>query len=54
MDEALAGKSVDEIMDHYNILLEYIDAIDSRCAPLPNYPQIESNANKNTKEYFKW
>ncbi|WMV51234.1 hypothetical protein MTR67_044619 [Solanum verrucosum] len=37
MEEALPGKSVDEIKNHYNILLEDINAINSGGAPLPNY-----------------
>ncbi|KAK4730977.1 hypothetical protein R3W88_023965 [Solanum pinnatisectum] len=54
MEEALPEKSVDEIKDHYYILLEDIDSIDSRRAPLPNYPELQSNANKNTKAYVEW
>ncbi|KAH0646430.1 hypothetical protein KY285_011221 [Solanum tuberosum] len=54
MEEALPGKSVDEIKDHYNILLEDIDAIDSGGAPLPNYPEMQRNANKNTKVDVGW
>ncbi|KAG5581573.1 hypothetical protein H5410_052200, partial [Solanum commersonii] len=48
------GKSVDEIKNHYNILLEDIDAIDSGGAPLPNYLEIQSNAKKNTKVDVGW
>ncbi|XP_049406341.1 transcription factor SRM1-like [Solanum stenotomum] len=54
MEEALPGKSVDQIKDHYSILLEDIDAIDSGRAPLPNYPELQSNANQNTKADVKW
>ncbi|XP_049406343.1 transcription factor SRM1-like [Solanum stenotomum] len=54
MEEALPGKTVDEIKDHYNILLEDIDAIDSRGAPLPNNPEMQSNANQNTKADVEW
>ncbi|KAH0638252.1 hypothetical protein KY289_038167 [Solanum tuberosum] len=54
MEEALPGKSVDQIKDHYNILLEDIDAIDSGRAPLPNYPELQSNANQNKKADVKW
>jgi len=54
MEEALPGKSVDQIKDHYNILLEDIDAIDSGLAPLPNYPELQSNANQNKKADVKW
>uniref|UniRef100_A0A3Q7ISF3 Myb-like domain-containing protein n=1 Tax=Solanum lycopersicum TaxID=4081 RepID=A0A3Q7ISF3_SOLLC len=46
MEEALPGKTVDEIKDHYNILLEDIDAIDFGGAPLPNYAEIQSNDNQ--------
>ncbi|KAK4730978.1 hypothetical protein R3W88_023966 [Solanum pinnatisectum] len=54
MEEALPGKTVDEIKDHYNILLEDIDAIDSGGAPLPNNPEMQSNANQNTKADVEW
>lgn len=36
MEEALSKKSVDEIKDHYNTILEDIDAIDYGRHPLPN------------------
>ncbi|WMV44753.1 hypothetical protein MTR67_038138 [Solanum verrucosum] len=54
IEEALPGKTVDEIKDHYNILLEDIDAIDSGGAPLPNNPEMQSNANQNTKADVEW
>ena len=44
MEEALPRKSVDDIKDHYNILLEDIGVIDSGHIPLPNYP-------KNAKQW---
>ncbi|KAK4724353.1 hypothetical protein R3W88_027132 [Solanum pinnatisectum] len=40
--------------DHYNILLEDIDVIDSGGAPLPNYLETQSNANKNMKVDVGW
>ncbi|KAG5585129.1 hypothetical protein H5410_045563 [Solanum commersonii] len=49
MEEALPGKSLDDIKDHYNILLEDIGAIDSGDVPLPNYPKMQRNVNQNTK-----
>ncbi|KAG5584385.1 hypothetical protein H5410_044819 [Solanum commersonii] len=54
MEESLPGKTVDEIKDHYNILLEDINAIDSGGTPLPNYPEMQSNANQNTKADIDW
>ena len=40
MEEELLGITIDEIKDYYNILLEDINDIDSRCAPLKNYPEM--------------
>ncbi|KAG5584384.1 hypothetical protein H5410_044818 [Solanum commersonii] len=54
MEEALPGKTVDEIKDHYNILLEDIDAINFGGTPLPNYPELQCNANQNKKADVKW
>ncbi|KAK4713418.1 hypothetical protein R3W88_019325 [Solanum pinnatisectum] len=54
MEEALPGKSVDDIKDHCNILLEDIDAISSGRAPLPKYPKMQSNANKNLRVDVEW
>ncbi|TMW96798.1 hypothetical protein EJD97_006769, partial [Solanum chilense] len=54
MEEALPGKTVDEIKDHYNILLEDIDAIDFGGAPLPNYAEMEINANQNMNADVQW
>ncbi|KAH0652669.1 hypothetical protein KY289_030347 [Solanum tuberosum] len=54
MEEALLGKSVDDIKDHYNILLEDINAINSGCTPLRNYLEMRSNANKNLRVDVEW
>ncbi|XP_015086991.1 transcription factor SRM1-like [Solanum pennellii] len=54
MEEALPGKSLDDIKDHYNILVEDICVIDSGHVPLPNYPKMQSNGNKSTKAYIEW
>ncbi|KAK6779587.1 hypothetical protein RDI58_021771 [Solanum bulbocastanum] len=54
MEEALPQKSLQDIKDHYNILLEDINAIDSGCVPLRNYPEMQSNANQNSKVDVKW
>ncbi|WMV37412.1 hypothetical protein MTR67_030797 [Solanum verrucosum] len=54
MEEALPAKSVDDIKDHYNILLKNIDAINFGCAPLPNYLEMQSNANKNLRVDVEW
>ncbi|KAK4708617.1 hypothetical protein R3W88_029542 [Solanum pinnatisectum] len=42
MAKALPGKSVDDIKDQYNILIEDINAIKSRYVPLPNYLEIQN------------
>ncbi|XP_049407044.1 transcription factor SRM1-like [Solanum stenotomum] len=49
MEEALPQKSLQDIKDHYNILLEDINDINSGCVPLHNYPEMQSNANQNSK-----
>ncbi|TMW92656.1 hypothetical protein EJD97_012747 [Solanum chilense] len=54
MEEALPGKSLDHIKDHYNIFLEDTGAIDFGHVPLPNYLKMQSNGNKNTKTYIEW
>ncbi|XP_004246920.2 transcription factor SRM1-like [Solanum lycopersicum] len=54
MEEALPQKSLQDIKDHYNILLEDINAIDSGCVPLLNYLEMQSNANQNLKADAKW
>ncbi|XP_015165105.1 transcription factor DIVARICATA-like [Solanum tuberosum] len=54
MEEAFPGKSLDDIKDHYNILLEDIGAIDSGHVSLPNYPKMQRNVNQNTKAYVEW
>ncbi|KAG5595221.1 hypothetical protein H5410_036453 [Solanum commersonii] len=53
MEEALPGKSVDDIKDHYNILLEDIDAINSGRAPLPNSLEMQST-NKTLRVDVEW
>ena len=53
-EEALPGKSLDDIKYHYNILFEDIGAIDYGHVPLPNYPKKQSNGNQNTKAYIEW
>ncbi|KAK4730980.1 hypothetical protein R3W88_023968 [Solanum pinnatisectum] len=54
MEEALPQKSLQDIKDHYNILLEDINAIDFGCVPLRNYPEMQSNANQNSKADVEW
>ncbi|CAN8236940.1 unnamed protein product [Cochlearia groenlandica] len=40
------GKSVDQIKEHYEILVEDVDRIESGCVPLPAYTSLEgSNGN---------
>ncbi|KAG5604548.1 hypothetical protein H5410_026040 [Solanum commersonii] len=43
IQEALRGKSLDDILDHYNILVEDVKAIESGLVPLPNYPKMQEH-----------
>ncbi|XP_055800774.1 transcription factor SRM1-like [Solanum dulcamara] len=55
MAEILSGKSRDDIMDRYNILIEDLPSIESGLVPLPNYPKMQSNSNqKSSKVYIQW
>ncbi|XP_055811703.1 transcription factor MYBS1-like [Solanum dulcamara] len=54
MKEELLGKSLDDITDHINILIEDIDAIESEHVLLPNYPEMQSDANQNLKPDVEW
>ncbi|PHT37726.1 hypothetical protein CQW23_21299 [Capsicum baccatum] len=49
MEETLPGKSRDDILIHYNILIEDVEPIDSGCVPLPNYPEVPSYSNENSR-----
>ncbi|KAF3667500.1 hypothetical protein FXO37_10003 [Capsicum annuum] len=49
MEETLPGKSRDDIINHYNILIEDVEPIDSGRVPLPNYPEVQSYSNKNSR-----
>ncbi|KAH0712299.1 hypothetical protein KY285_007863 [Solanum tuberosum] len=51
MKKALPGKSADDIKDHYNILIEVINAIESGYIPLPNYPEMQK---QNSKAHVEW
>ncbi|KAH0776324.1 hypothetical protein KY290_007735 [Solanum tuberosum] len=51
MEKTLPGKSANDIKDHYNILVEDINAIESGNIPLPNYPEMQ---NQNSKAYVEW
>ncbi|WMV54754.1 hypothetical protein MTR67_048139 [Solanum verrucosum] len=51
MTKALPRKLVDDIKDHYNILIEDINAIESGYVSLPNYPKMQ---NQNSKAYVEW
>ncbi|KAG5575348.1 hypothetical protein H5410_055482 [Solanum commersonii] len=42
MAKALLGKLMDDIKDHYNILIEDTNAIESGYVPLPNYPEMQN------------
>ncbi|PHU06586.1 Transcription factor MYB1R1 [Capsicum chinense] len=49
MEEELPGKSGDDIINYYNILLEDVEAIDSGRVPIPNYPELQSISNQNSE-----
>ncbi|PHT37733.1 hypothetical protein CQW23_21306 [Capsicum baccatum] len=49
MEEALLGKSRDDIINHYNILIEDVEPIDSRRVPLPYYPKVHSDSGQNSR-----
>ncbi|KAH0712301.1 hypothetical protein KY289_008260 [Solanum tuberosum] len=42
MAKELLKKSANDIKDHYNILIEDINAIESGYVPLPNYPEMQN------------
>ncbi|KAF3684134.1 hypothetical protein FXO38_00432 [Capsicum annuum] len=54
MEEALPGKSRDDIINHYNILIEDVEAIDSGRVPLPNYLELQSDSNQNSRADVEW
>ncbi|PHT71897.1 hypothetical protein T459_22682 [Capsicum annuum] len=49
MEEALLGKSRDDIINHYNILIEDLEPINSGHVPLPYYPEVHSDSNQNSR-----
>ncbi|KAG5576618.1 hypothetical protein H5410_056752 [Solanum commersonii] len=51
MKKALPGKSADDSKDHYNILIEVINTIESSYIPLPNYPKMQK---QNSKAHVEW
>ncbi|KAJ8563420.1 hypothetical protein K7X08_031872 [Anisodus acutangulus] len=46
MAEALPGKSLDDIIQHYHILTEDVSAIESGSVPLPTYPKMRSHSSQ--------
>ncbi|CAN4117047.1 unnamed protein product [Withania somnifera] len=54
MAEALPGKSRDDIIEHYSILIDDVAAIESGRVPLPNYPEMQCDSNQNTKGDVEW
>ncbi|PHT29639.1 hypothetical protein CQW23_30771 [Capsicum baccatum] len=44
----------DDIINHYNILIEDVEAIDSEHVPLLNYPEVQSDANQNSRADEEW
>ncbi|KAM3325217.1 hypothetical protein P3S67_000341 [Capsicum chacoense] len=54
MEEALPGKLRDDIINHYNILIEDVEAIDSGRVPLPNYLELQSDSNQNSRADVEW
>ncbi|KAG5576575.1 hypothetical protein H5410_056709 [Solanum commersonii] len=51
MAKALFEKLADDINDHYNILIEDINAIKYGYVLLLNYPEMQ---NKNSKAHVEW
>ncbi|MCE0480737.1 hypothetical protein HAX54_037839 [Datura stramonium] len=49
MAEALPGKSHDDIIYHYYILLEDLNSIESGHVPLPNYLEMQRDSNQKSK-----
>ncbi|PHT46474.1 hypothetical protein CQW23_15632 [Capsicum baccatum] len=49
MEEALPWKSRDNILNHYKILIEDVDAIEFGRVPLPNYPELPSHSNQKNR-----
>ncbi|XP_015168347.1 transcription factor DIVARICATA-like [Solanum tuberosum] len=50
IQEALPGKLLDDILDHYNILVEDVKAIESGLVPLPNYPKMQGDSSKKSSK----
>ncbi|MCD9640401.1 hypothetical protein HAX54_025690 [Datura stramonium] len=49
MAEALPGKSLDDIIDHYYILIEDVHAIESGRVPIPDNPEMQSHSNQKSR-----
>lgn len=49
MAEVLPGKSLDDIINHYNILIEDVHAIESGRVPIPDYPEMQSHSNQKSR-----
>ncbi|PHT37725.1 hypothetical protein CQW23_21298 [Capsicum baccatum] len=49
MEEALPGKSHDDIINHYNILIDNVEPINSGRSQLPNYLEVHSDSNQNSR-----
>ncbi|PHU06541.1 hypothetical protein BC332_23030 [Capsicum chinense] len=54
MEEALPWKSLVDIKDHYNILIEDIDVIESGRVTLPDYPEEPRDSNQNSEASIGW
>ncbi|KAF3659533.1 hypothetical protein FXO38_05309 [Capsicum annuum] len=54
MKEALPWKSLVDIKDHYNILIEDIDVIESGRVPLPDYPEEPRDSNQDSEASIGW
>ncbi|PHT97018.1 hypothetical protein BC332_34059 [Capsicum chinense] len=53
MEEALPGKSRGDIINHYNILTEDVEPMNSGRVPSPNYPEVYSDSNQNSRVHTK-
>ncbi|KAF3630535.1 hypothetical protein FXO38_27094 [Capsicum annuum] len=49
MEEALPGKSRSDIINHYNILTEDVEPMNSGRVPSPNFPEVYSDSNQNSR-----
>ncbi|PHT37728.1 hypothetical protein CQW23_21301 [Capsicum baccatum] len=49
MEDALPGKSHDDIINHYNILIDDVKPINYGRSQSPNYLEVHSDSNRNSR-----